>query len=125
MSYWSGYKFVNVPKDDQHRYYRALRDAKIPSYEFPEADLVIAMTAGAEADTPGDIVPIVEILHRSIPYLLASVTSKCRFLGVRLKDEQVEEIENAVASERQVDLDQIHQGVREPEGPERILRPRE
>lgn len=122
MSTWSGYKFTGVHKDDQHRFYRALRDAKIPAYEFPDDDLVFAMTAYADEATLGDIVPIVEILHRSIPWLQTSVGSKCTFLGIRLEDDQMEMIEHAVASERKVDLDQVHARIRSEEGEGGILR---
>lgn len=123
---WVGFRFVNVPQEDYHRFYRALKDYGLAAYEVD--DLVFAECKGgngqgADDDELGDIVPIVELLHRSIPYLQTAIGQKAVFLGIRVDDDQVAEIErHATTREGKVNFDEIHQKVRSEEGQVRILR---
>jgi hypothetical protein len=122
---WVGFRFFNLPEDEQHKFYRALKDAKIVAYEID--NLVFAECKGAEGhgtddETLGDIVPITEIFHRTVNHLGGRV----RAHGIRLDDAQVAELErHASTGKGKVDFDQVHARVRSEEGEERFLRERE
>ena len=119
---WVGFRFFNLPEDEQHKFYRALKDAHMVAYEIE--NLVFAECRGADGrgnddEHLGDIVPITEIFHRSVNHLGGRV----RAHGIRLDDEQVAELErHASTGTGKVDFDQVHAGVRSEEGQERVLR---
>jgi hypothetical protein len=116
MSTWAGFKFIGLPAYEQHRFYRALKDAKMVAYEM--GDIVFTECNGADDNSVGDIVPVTEIFHRVVNHR----GGKVKWLAVRFDDDQVAEIENAIASKREISLDEIYAGVRSEEGQERLLR---
>ena len=118
---WVGFRFFNLPEDEQHKFYRALKDAKIVAYEID--NLVFAECKGADGrgnddETLGDIVPITEIFHRTVNHLGGRV----RAHGIRLDDAQVAELErHASIGNGKIPFDQVHARIRLEEGQECIL----
>lgn len=119
---WVGFRFFNLPEDEQHRFYRTLKDAKIVAYEID--NLVFAECKGADGNGAnderlGDIVPMIDIFHRTVDHCGGRVIAH----GIRLDDAQVAELErHASTGKGKVRFDEVHARIRSEEGEIRILR---
>ena len=126
MNSYIGFRFEGVPADDIHRYYRALKDYGLAAYEVD--NLVFAECKGSDGmgmddEKIGDIVPIIELLDYTLPYLKTAIGQKVVLQGIRLDEGQIEEIErHAATREGQVNFNEVFQKIRCEEGETGVLR---
>ena len=128
MSNWAGFRFVNLP-DERDKYLQALKDAHIVAVKV--GNLVLALCGDGEG--VGDIVPMTEILHRTVDMAaiaklpreqgrLVAYGSIKEITSARFDDDQIAEMEDAIIKSGQHGPDQDGAGVRGEEGPSSILR---
>lgn len=127
MSTWAGFRFVNLP-DERDKYLQALKDAHIVAVKV--SNLVLALMDG---EGVGDIVPMTEILHRTVDMgaisrlpreqgRIVAYGSIKEITSARFDDDQIAEMEDAIIKDGKHGSNQDDEGIRQQEREVRILR---